>query len=463
MHLQCLAGWIQSKAKATCPLCRVELHRERAMRLCTEEDDEQDPIARLNHVEWLKAAGAAGRLERAAKLAREAAHRLAVERGEIIIPIPQDHPSNESDDDDEDEDFADTLARAREDTLRRRNARNATTTSTTQHDETSSDDEEVAQQEETLSVIRQHASSIRPSATADRSVGNIRLGSGNARSRRTLPIRADRSGHQGTQGSRNVLQRNNRALHAGPSTAAHQRPNNRNTQTRTSTVTPPVRNNRNSVEVNGAEEEPGQGRARGTERSTSPMAGRTASHRQRCITIRRTGQSSQASAMIAQNQNTIRPIYKGEMATVFPNDNRDQGGHSQNGVEGIVINDPTPPGYAIEVVTKHGIVGTSGTPSQTPAERYERAHSTQPLDARMGQLKRQVMGGTFNIARMRFISMRQLTRRPSNLEATGRPERQKCGCKHIPGATCASNQCGCRKSGQVCNARCKCRGNCNNT
>jgi hypothetical protein len=181
------------------------------------------------------------------------------------------------------------------------------------------------------------------------------------------------------------------------------------------------------------------------------------------VEIRRAGQSSQASAMIATNRNSVRPIHKGDLVSVFPNDGRDQGGHSRNGVEGIVINTPKKPVYAISVVTRNGIAGSNGTWGSYPSERYHRAHGTQPLDEKMGRLRRQVLGGTLERQGYRIKSLRELTRIAANPNPTSRPARRKCGCMSTQGGHCANNKCGCRKNGQVCNARCGCRGSCTNT
>ena len=151
------------------------------------------------------------------------------------------------------------------------------------------------------------------------------------------------------------------------------------------------------------------------------------------------------------------------MATIFPNDNRDQGGHSRNGVEGIVINSPKHPTYAIAVVSKFGIMGNNKRWGYLSCERYNKAHETQPLDAAMGRLRRDVMAGTFRADRQKIRSMREITRLSANQGNTARPERKKCGCKPNARGICATNQCGCRSTGQTCNARCGCRGDCLNS
>ena len=185
--------------------------------------------------------------------------------------------------------------------------------------------------------------------------------------------------------------------------------------------------------------------------------------RERSVNIRRTGQSSQASAMIRTNRNSMIPIHKGDMATVFPQDNRDQGGHSRNGVEGIVINTPRKPGFAIAVVTKFGIMGYQKKWGYLSSQRYDKAHETQPLDAVMGRLRKEVLDGSFDQAKYKIKSMRELSRLSSNYGHQVRPVRRKCGCKDNASGTCTSMSCGCRKAGMTCNARCGCRGTCTNS
>ena len=477
MHLQCLSTWIQGKDRKTCPLCRVELNGGRALRLCTEPDDDEDPIARRNHAVWLRAGVEAGRVRTAVRLEREEAHRVAVERGSIIPSTTQEHPSDESEDD---SDFEDTLAQARAAALQRRNAASIAASiapSIPNPDISSSEDDH-----ETVPNAREESNMESISGFVEAEAQPVRRQAEAEPVRRQARQERDGRGRAGefeffVENQRSTS-RGNRALPLGsvPNSAApigETRTSRNVAETRTRT---PVRspggnrrgNRRDSTQIGTERDERNHERRnheRRTQLETSPsqVLGGTALHRQRCIEIRRSGQSSQAAAMIATNQSAIRPVYKGDMATVFPQDSRDQGGHSRNGVEGIVFNNPKQPGYAIAVVTKYGIIGNNGKPSLIPNQRYKPAHGTQPLDARMGQLKRQVLGGTFNRARTPIKSMRHVHRLSSNQEATGRPERRKCGCKHNEQGTCSSNQCGCRKSGQICNPRCGCRGNCNNT
>jgi hypothetical protein len=281
-----------------------------------------------------------------------------------------------------------------------------------------------------------------------------------ARSQRTLPLTNSRS--RATP-SNDTRREGRPTVSQSPSAASTQRSASAAPRTPTRSGTNRTQGQGVSSQRNQTRNTPSGGRRLGTSNdAASPNPG-SAAHRQRSINIRRAGQSSQASAMIRTNRNSVVPIYKGDMATIFPQDNRDQGGHSRNGVEGIVINSPRPPGYAIAVVTKFGVMGYKGKRGFVPNQRYNKAHETHPLDATMGNLKREVVSGTFDIASHTIRSMREIGRRSSNLGNTNRPERRRCGCKENARGTCSSNQCGCRSSGMFCNARCGCRGNCTNS
>jgi hypothetical protein len=261
-------------------------------------------------------------------------------------------------------------------------------------------------------------------------------------------------------------QRTHRALpltSSGPRTMAHQSDRSPRPQVRrTGTAQNVARQNQQQRSRPGQARTPARQSAN-QNRNMSPNNA-TATLRERSTAIRRASQSSQASAMIATNRNSITPIHRGDFVTIFPNDNRDQGGHSRNGVQGIVINTPKKPGYAIAVVTKYGIMGTRNEWGYIKNQQYQKAHGTQPLDDKMIQLKREVMSSlSFNHdGRHKVRSMREITRQAANRGSQTRPKRVKCGCKSLTGGLCSSNRCLCRIDGAGCNARCGCRGNCTN-
>jgi hypothetical protein len=175
---------------------------------------------------------------------------------------------------------------------------------------------------------------------------------------------------------------------------------------------------------------------------------------------RRLSQSVNASQMIRRHNSTIVPAKRGDMVCIYSKDRRD-GGHGPKtlGVEGVVYNNPSPPGYGIHVVTLYGIVVASGrTPRWLTSEWY---HVTDVTAAQggLGPLRLSILNNTFNESTKRALTMTAAIKMRYGYGVT---TVDKCGCSRLGVNPCRTNQCGCKKNGQKCSHRCGCGENCRN-
>jgi hypothetical protein len=112
--------------------------------------------------------------------------------------------------------------------------------------------------------------------------------------------------------------------------------------------------------------------------------------------------------MIRTNRNSAIPVYRGDLVRVFPKDKRDKGGHSMEGIPGIVFNNPKAPGWAINAVTKFGVIGRGRDYSYLSREVYTKSNATTGLgnlrETRDSVLRCEFVARDHPIISMRFVS-----------------------------------------------------------
>ena len=163
--------------------------------------------------------------------------------------------------------------------------------------------------------------------------------------------------------------------------------------------------------------------------------------------------------MVKRNQNSQQPVHRGDIVTVFPMDMRDRAGQVNTGIHGVVINDPREPGFAVEVVTLHGIIkpGRGGGRAYFSTDQYQLAHDEVAFPRAILDLQQRVRNGHF----YRVTAPRVTLRAAHYAHAeVAREHPKKCGCKAKN--ACSTSRCKCLAAGVGCNDRCGCGSKCRN-
>ena len=164
--------------------------------------------------------------------------------------------------------------------------------------------------------------------------------------------------------------------------------------------------------------------------------------------------------MMKRYRENASVVYRGDLVTVFPRDERDRAAQIRFGMHGVVINEPRYPAYSVEVWTTAGVI-VKGVKKQTylfARDVYQTLPPLAPVCQELRQKQTQVMRGGFERDNEPKRSIREAHALYYNVQLG---TKDRCHCRRVENK-CGTNQCSCRKRGVKCNPKCKCARNCCN-
>ena len=184
------------------------------------------------------------------------------------------------------------------------------------------------------------------------------------------------------------------------------------------------------------------------------------------ISTRQAEQRRQATKMIRMNQQAGFRVSVGDAIALFP-DPRDRANQSRHGIHCLVFAVSHSLQPSVRLVLPERIIGDkrTRTPTWYARDTYSVIHSSSPMGKARRDLQKQIIDKTFDPTKMAFLSIRDAHRIAYSQEGqlktklrTTKSYGTGCSCK-AGSSQCTTNNCGCRKKNQACDASCKCSEN----